>query len=266
MSARASSRPPRLHWHAEGVGLREILSWLGTLGVTVNVVDGRIVAEGNTRDPDAATALLTLEGREKALAKALSLGPDLEETPIEATAAAVQASAPPKPRRPRRPKALCVRGHAFTPGNTTTRPGRNGRTWRECVKCAAALRFADSAARKAARALARALAPPRTTCRRGHPRTAENVYLRPDRPGEKICRVCRRERMAQARDIVSATAPASACPAGDGQSDSSRSSSASPVPSPTFEEAECRAEGFAPEAHQETQEHREAEREEGGRT
>ena len=37
-----------------------------------------------------------------------------------------------------------------------------------------------------------------TSCKNGHPYTPENTYVRKDRPGNRMCKACRRERQAAA--------------------------------------------------------------------
>lgn len=79
----------------------------------------------------------------------------------------------------------CPKGHKYTPGSYRIRSDGHGKTYRQCIKCA---RATDSLRRKRLRDTSFNPEWLGTSCSKGHPRTPETTYMRPD--GTRICRPC----------------------------------------------------------------------------
>lgn len=89
-------------------------------------------------------------------------------------------------------KSHCVNGHEFTDENTALYMSGAGVRTRYCLVCtrARAKKSMDAQRRKAGVPVRGS----RTHCGRGHEWTPENTRMRPDRPGQRECRACAKER------------------------------------------------------------------------
>lgn len=85
-----------------------------------------------------------------------------------------------QPKRPRLRKTHCKYGHEFTPGNTRTNPSTGARA---CLTCYPRKNPPYDAG---------------IVCKRGHERTVENTYVRPN--GVAECKICRRMLVAGTAD------------------------------------------------------------------